>query len=375
MSTLLDYNQFEAVLQSRLEDRKQDELYRSLSISNSLIDFCSNDYLGLAEISSKKTEQQVSAKHGSTGSRLISGNTIEAENAEHYLAEFHGTEAALIFNCGYMANIGLLSCLAQKGDTYIVDELVHASIIDGIRLSHANHFKFKHNQLDSLEKKLRLAKGQIFVVVESLYSMDGDIAPLLEIVELCDKYKAQLIVDEAHALGIWGDDGKGFISQYELQNKVLAGIYTFGKALGRHGAAITGSATLKNYLINFARPFIYSTAMPPVAYSEIEQAYHLIPDAHRDHLKAMIAYFNVKASEYNKLKFIPSTSQIQSLIIGNKQKTKALAKHLLAKGIHAKAILSPTIKEGTERIRICLHSYNTAGEINLLLSEINTFLA
>ncbi|MEI9934479.1 MAG: aminotransferase class I/II-fold pyridoxal phosphate-dependent enzyme [Ferruginibacter sp.] len=161
-----------------------------------------------------------------------------------------------------MANVGLLSCIATKHDTFIADEYVHASMIDGMRLGLATRFKFKHNDIDDLEWKLIQAKGNKFVVIESIYSMDGDEAPLKAIIELCKQHDALLIVDEAHATGVFGNKGEGLVAHYNLQKEVYACIYTFGKALGLHGAVITGSAALRNYLINHARSFIYTTALP-----------------------------------------------------------------------------------------------------------------
>lgn len=361
---------FDSLLQAKLEKRKSEQLYRSLIISKNEIDFCSNDYLGFAKNGLSKSANEFET--GATGSRLISGNSIEAEEAEKKIAQFHSTEAALIFNCGYMANIGLFSTIAGKGDTFVIDANAHASIIDGIRLSNANKFRFRHNDLSDLEKKLRLAKGTKFVVVESIYSMDGDEAPLVKIVEICKKNKALLIVDEAHAIGVWGNNGAGLINKYKLQKDVFAGIFTFGKALGLHGAAIAGSNTLKNYLINFARPFIYTTALPPNSYVQIQKAYQLLPETERQPLFELIDYF--RNSVRKMTSFMDSRSQIQGIIIGDNARAKALENHLFAKGIYAKAILSPTVAKGSERLRISLHSFNTKNQVDLLLSEIKTFL-
>ena len=195
-------------LSQKLAERKSLHLLRQLTVeSDDWIDFSSNDYLGLAQstaIQNNANEiisQFNNVKNGSTGSRLIAGNTAYTESLEQKLASFHQAEAALIYNSGYNANVGLLSCLAGKNDTYISDELIHASMIDGMRLSYAKRFRFKHNDLADLEKKLNQASGNKFVVIESIYSMDGDCAPLEGIVALCEKYDAHLIVDEAHGIG------------------------------------------------------------------------------------------------------------------------------------------------------------------------------
>lgn len=365
---------FNRSLQIRLEERKRKDLYRELCIQDGKIDFCSNDYLGLARLASPDLQPGGLPGTGATGSRLISGHSEAAEKAEEIIAAFHSAEASLIFNCGYMANIGLLSSIGRKGDTFIVDANVHASIHDGIRLSHAGKYKFRHNDPDDLEKKIKKAQGNTFVVVESLYSMDGDRAPLPHIAEICARHKALLIVDEAHATGIWGENGKGLVSNYQLPNGVFACIHTFGKAMGLHGAAVTGSLVLKNYLINFGRSFIYSTALPPATYKQILNAYQLLPSVDRSPLFDLIDYFRGSIRDLKLQEFTDSQSQIQSLVIGSNTRAKALSEHLFQNGIHAKAILSPTVAPGTERIRICLHSFNTKHEVDLLLTEIRNFL-
>ena len=357
-----------------MNERKSNGLYRSLITCDDKIDFSSNDYLGLAKSNLQHKENHTVLKSGATGSRLISGNSIEALQAEDAVATFHHAEAALIFNCGYMANVGLFSSIATKGDTIISDEYIHASIIDGIRLSYASKCKFKHNDTADLEHKLQLAVGRKFVVVESLYSMDGDEAPLQLIVDLCEKYHALLIVDEAHATGVWGNNGEGFVCKYQLQHKVFACIYTFGKAIGLHGAAVTGSSTLRNYLINFARPFIYSTALPPGAYHLIQRVYKLLPQVNRQDLFGLIHHFKNSVKNVDSCVFIDSSTQIQGLAIGDNVKAKALSEYLFQEGFYAKAILSPTVPAGTERLRICLHSYNTIEEIDVLIRKVNQFL-
>jgi 8-amino-7-oxononanoate synthase len=359
-------------LQEKLNDRIQHGLYRKLNVYEDKIDFCSNDYLGFSKILSSENAQHIYIQNGATGSRLISGNSFLAEQTEQLIADFHGKESALIFNSGYSANLGLLSCLAQKGDTYIVDEYIHASIMDGARLSYANKYKFKHNNVVDLEKKLATAQGKKFVVVESIYSMDGDEAPLEAIVNVCEKYQAYLIVDEAHATGLYGPKGEGIVAANNLQDKVYAIIYTFGKALGLHGAAIVCNQILKEYLINFSRPFIYTTALPPSLYIQLQKAYQLLPQLDRKILFDLIYYFKQQLSQ-TTFKFIESQSQIQGLIVGNSKQAHELSNYLLQKGIYAKSIVSPTVAIGSERLRICLHMFNTKTDIDLLVQEINNF--
>ncbi len=368
-----EMNHLDTLLQVKLLARKDQHLYRSLIINDDRIDFCSNDYLGFVKSGILNDLAETGLSSGSTGSRLISGNSKEAEEAEKAIAKFHEAEAALIFSSGYMANIGLLSCLAGKGDTYIVDALAHASIMDGIRLSYADNYKFKHNDLEDLAKKLKHAKGNIFVVTESVYSMNGDLALLNEIAEICKVYNARMIVDEAHATGVWGERGEGFVNTSLLKERTCAVVHTFGKALGSFGAAITCSLTMKDYLINFARPFIYTTALPPYTYRQIHKAYELLPETDRSHLRALIQHFKDSVQAFPDMKFIDSGTQIQGIIIGDNYKTKVLSDHLYNRGIYAKTILSPTVPEGSERIRICLHSFNTNAQIDLLFQELNNF--
>jgi len=366
-------NSFDKFLQDKLDERKASGLLRSLVSYPDKIDFSSNDYLGFAKLPQLK-QSHTEQPSGATGSRLITGNPVIAEETEKIIAAFHDAEAALIFNSGYCANVGLFSCIAQKGDTLITDEFIHASIIDGARLSHANRYKFKHNDIADLEKKLKQATGKKIVTVESIYSMDGDEAPLKEIAAICKKYDAILIVDEAHAIGIFGDKGEGLVCKYNLQKEVYACIYTFGKALGLHGAVVTGSNTLRDYLINHARAFIYTTALPPLTYSQIQEAYKLLPTANRKILFELIDHYRSVVQIIKNITFIESNSSIQTIIIGDNNKTKELANHLVDKGFFAKAILSPTVATGTERLRICLHSFNTKEQIDLLLKEIESKL-
>ena len=257
-------------LSSKLEIRKQFNSLRSLQSSASLIDFASNDYLGFSQLESifNQTHQFVIehnfTQNGATGSRLISGNHPLYQLAEDYIAQFHQCESALIFNSGYDANVGFFSSVPQKGDLILYDELCHASIRDGIKLSNAKAYKFTHNDFEELEALIQRHKAaNIYVVTESVFSMDGDTPNLEELVNVCKKHNCYLVVDEAHALGVFGDKGEGLVQMLGLQEEVFARIMTFGKGLGCHGAAVLGSNELKQYLINFTRSFIYTTGLPP----------------------------------------------------------------------------------------------------------------
>ena len=361
-------------LQAKLDEKKAIGTLRTLVFRQQKIDFSSNDYFGFAQNGILNAIDAAHLPSGATGSRSITGNDALAEQTEQAIANFHQKQAALIFNTGYMANVGLFSSIAAKGDTFISDEYIHASIIDGMRLSYANRLRFKHNDLIDAEKKLQIATGKKIVVIESIYSMDGDEAPLKAMVALCKKYKAILIVDEAHATGIYGQNGQGLVHANGLQQEVYACIHTFGKAIGLHGAAITGSHVLRNFLINQARSFIYTTALPPQLYVQIQKAYQLLPNADRDKLNALIQYFKKASIAFPHIHFINSQSPIQGILIGDNFKATAIANHLINNGYFIKAILSPTVAIGKERLRICLHSFNTFEQIDGLLHEVAHFL-
>lgn len=363
-------------LASELEKRKQEGSLRKLTLPNNSIDFYSNDYLGLAqnqELIEKINEKNKTENHklGSTGSRLISGNSAYFEEVENDLAQIFESESTLIFNSGYMANVGVFSCLPKRGDTILYDELSHACIKDGMRLSFAEKFSFKHNDLNDLEKKLKRAKGQIFIATESVFSMDGDFAPLAKMAILSEKYNAQLIVDEAHSTGFFGKNGSGLVCHLGLSQKIPIRIHTFGKAMGTHGACITGPKILTSYLINFCRPFIYTTAMQFHNLVSIKMAFEQLaiePDL-QSKLYENITLFKNHLSP--KTKTIDSSSAIQVVLISGNEKVKHAALQIQKQGFMVKPILSPTVKKGGERLRICLHAYNTTSEINQLCVLLN----
>lgn len=372
-------NNIEAYILSKLKQREQDRNLRSLSTQKGAMDFHSNDYLGLvtngtlAAMIYERYGQNGST--GSTGSRLISGNSIEIEELEWKIAKFHKAAAALIFNSGYDANVGLLSSLIHRDTVVIYDELCHASIIDGIRLGLSNKkYKFRHNDVNDLEDRLeRLSnRCKTLVIVESVYSMDGDIAPLKDITNVCSRYCASIIVDEAHATGIFGNKGEGLVCALHLQDNVFARVHTFGKALGAHGAAVVGSQLLRNHLINFARSFIYTTALPGHSIQAIDCTYRYMDsdDFTNKHLHELIAYFRKEVNTTGLQEWIDSYSPIQALLLKDNNKCKEVAARLLDAGIMVKAILHPTVPKGMERLRVCLHSFNTASNIERLISIV-----
>ena len=347
-------------LTKKLEERRSTGSLRCLKELNG-VDFSSNDYLGFARNQNlidkiNKVYACTSQHMGSTGSRLLSGNSSFVEEIEIGLANFFKEETALLYNSGYAANTGLLSCIAQRKDTIIYDQLCHASIRDGIKLSNASNFGFKHNNLADLNKKLDAAIGEKFIIIESVYSMDGDLAPLKEIEKICKERGAYLIVDEAHSTGIYGENGEGMCVQAGIET--FARIHTFGKALGAHGACINGSKQLKEYLINFSRPFIYTTAMPLHSLVCIQEAINYLPKAieERAQLFKNIELYNLKMEDVGN-------SPIKTAIVPGNKEVKAVANSLQDQGFLVYPILSPTIPAGEERIRICLHAFNTEEEI------------
>jgi 8-amino-7-oxononanoate synthase len=353
----------EDFLDKKLQQRKEEDALRQLKTTAELVDFCSNDYLGLAQ----QLQAQPGLAHGATGSRLLAGNYSLIETTEAALARFHQSATALIFNSGYDANVGLLSCVAQRGDTILYDYLSHASIRDGIRLSFAQSHSFLHNNLTDLEKKLQQATGTVFVVTESVFSMDGDLAPLADISRLCQHYHAHLIVDEAHATGVMGPNGAGLVQQLQLHDACFARVHTFGKAVGCHGAAVLGSAALRNYLINFSRAFIYTTALPPASIAVVQQAYQLFPlmNEERTHLQRLIQLFQQTSIRYQKL---ISPSPIQAVVVPGNAAVKQVAQQLQQNGFDVRPILYPTVPKGAERLRIVLHAFNTTAQLQQLLA-------
>ena len=340
-----------------------------------LIDFSSNDYLGLARSSqlakSVFQECEMHLSHlnglGSTGSRLLTGNTVYAQELEEKIAEFHGYEAGLLFNCGYMANVGLLSAITNQESVIFYDAAVHASTHDGIRLSRAKAFPFRHNDLEHLAHRLKscFSRGDRFVCIESIYSTDGSMAPLTEICQLARKYQAHLIVDEAHAVGACGPKGRGLVAEHNLMDDVFAQVTTFGKALGTYGAIILGNQTLNKALINFANSFIYTTALPFQTLAAIKCSYDLFPemDQERHHLQKLIHIFRGSYPSY-------SLSHIQSVPIEGNEAVKQMAQCIAKQGFDVRPLMSPTVQRGHEVLRICLHAFNTEIELSQLIHNI-----
>lgn len=391
--------QFPKSLTHKLQQREANYALRKLPVATNLIDFASNDYIGFAhneELFDKTHHYLLSNNiktNGATGSRLISGNHNLYQVTEDFIANFHQSETALIFNSGYDANVGFFSSVPQRNDIILYDELCHASIRDGIQMSHAKSYKFEHNDIEDLERLILKQKviqsnncqteivevflNEIYIVTESVFSMDGDTPNLEELTNLCEKYNTNLVIDEAHALGVFGTQGEGMVQSLGLQDKVFARIMTFGKGLGCHGAAILGSSELKSYLVNFARSFIYTTGLSPHSVASILMAYQYLDTKPKEleQLKSNIVYFNQEKQQLGlKPLFVYSKSAIQCAVIPGNEKVKSIALQLQEKGFDVKAILSPTVPEGQERLRFCLHSYNSEKEISEVIRLLSIFV-
>ncbi|WP_026302711.1 aminotransferase class I/II-fold pyridoxal phosphate-dependent enzyme [Psychroflexus tropicus] len=369
---------FPESLKEKLSQRGRDNALRSLQQTyKDLIDFSSNDYLGfsfnqsISELVSEKLDTYKSTHKSATGSRLLTGNYPMIEDFESYLKGYYNSEAATVFNSGYDANLGLISAIGQRQDLILYDELCHASIRDGIQLSPAKAYKFKHNDLSDLEAKLSKFKDQfdsIYVVSEYVFSMDGDDSDPEALMSLCNRFQAFFILDEAHSIGV--------LNRYGIDNLCFtpfARVVTFGKAFGAHGAVVLGSNELKTYLINFAKSFVYTTA-PSQETTARNWASHLYLDQNAkafETLKSIIQYFKAEvSSKHLSSCFIDSNSAIQSCVIQGNTKVKSVSKHLQKEGFDVRPILSPTVPKGKERLRFCLHSFNTKTEISEILSKL-----
>ena len=369
-----------------IDQRKKEDAFRSLSLKNYIVDFYSNDYLGLAHNPQQREYAQAllfrePQYNGSTGSRLLSGNYPLIEKAEEQLAAFHQAPKGLIFNSGYDANVGIFSSIPLKGDVVLYDQYIHASIRDGLQLTNAQSFKFKHNSLEDLREKLERFSGKyttIYIATEAVFSMDGDIPNLKEMVALSKQYQAYLIVDEAHSVGVFGERGEGLCQQLGIADEVFLRLITFGKGIGAHGAIALAQEPVIDYLINFARSFIYTTAPSPESIASVMASYKLLPELkERKVLQERIAFFREKIPFFpstEQVYFMDSQSSIQGLIVKDTQRLRNLSSLLQTQGLGIKPIYAPTVPKGEERLRICLHSFNSQAEIEQLFSLITQWL-
>jgi 8-amino-7-oxononanoate synthase len=327
------------------------------------VSLSSNDYLGLAAHPRLKgaiaRALGEDAQVASTGSRLLTGNHERWERLESEFAAFMGVEAALYFSSGYAANIGLLTSILKPEDTVFSDASNHASLIDGIRLSRAGKVIIPHLDLNYLEDALRrnTGDGERVIVVESIFSMDGDRAPLKELAALCDRFKALLIVDEAHATGVEGVFGRGCVDAAGRTDRVLATVHTCGKALASMGAFVAGSRTLCEFLINHARPFMFTTALPPYCAAHVSEAVALAreAEAERVHLRQLSEYLRrrMRDAGYDVDR---CDSHIIPMIIGTNDTALRFASALTAAGFAVRAIRPPTVPAGSARLRLSMNA-------------------
>lgn len=353
-----NFNQY---MLDKIKLRQQNFNLRELSFYDHLTDFASNDYLGIA----KKYET------GSTGSRLISGNNQQIVDLEKKFSNLTSFDASLFFNSGFQANVGLIPALADRNTTIFYDELIHASLRDGVRLSDAKNFPFKHNDLQHLSERLAKIDGKKIVVVEAVYSMDGDSPDLIELLKITKMHNASIIVDEAHSFGLVGENGLGLVNKLNLNKEILATIYPLGKAVGSSGCFVSGSNLMKDFLINFCRSFIYSTAPSKTVVKEVDiQLSEISSFNRRAEILSLKKYFLLNLR--NDLQVVSGDeSAIVSIFYSDTISLKKIEGLLFEEGLFVKAILHPTVKKGEERLRICIHAFNTINELDLLLKILN----
>ena len=375
-----------------LAARQQEKLYRQrLTLSTAqgplvqlkgreFLNFSSNDYLGLANHPSVISAFQASAEQygvGAGASHLVVGHQQPHEQLELALAEFTGRERALLFSSGYMANLGVLKALLAKDDVIIQDKLNHASLIDGGLASGAQLLRYRHNDLDHLDQLLNKSvsankNARKILAVDGVFSMDGDIAPLDALADICDRYDVALMVDDAHGFGVVGEQGAGCSEHFCLDQKRLPIVMgTLGKAFGVSGAFVAGSHEMIDTLIQYSRTYIYTTALPSACAAAALQSLDIIKaqPERRQHLQDLITYFR-KAINDLDFNVLPSSTAIQPLIIGDSEKTLALSQALLKAGLLVTAIRPPTVPIGTARLRITLTAAHSFAQIDQLIDVL-----
>ncbi|MBO1511211.1 8-amino-7-oxononanoate synthase [Metabacillus bambusae] len=372
-------------LTQRIEKTKQAGLYRGVRTMSSAaqpkmvvngaeqIVFSSNNYLGLANdpiLVEKAVNTLQEFGLGSSGSRLTTGNTEWHEKLEQRIASFKKSEAALLFSSGYLANIGVLSSLPEKGDVLLSDQLNHASIIDGCRLSKAETVIYQHTDMNSLELKLKETQAYTrrFIVTDGVFSMDGTIAPLVQIMKLANRYDAYVIVDDAHATGVLGEEGKGTSEHFGVSPDVIIG--TLSKAIGVEGGFVTGSRVLVDFLLNHARTFIFQTAIPPVSCAAAYAAIDMI-EKDKEKRKHLLRMIKVIKGNLDAMGFIVygQDTPIIPVIIGDAETSVQFSKKLQENGIYAPAIRPPTVTDGKSRIRLTVTAAHTDSQIEHLLTS------
>ena len=378
------------LIRKELEEIKRRGLYRTLRRvegeqgptlmvdGREVLNLCSNNYLGLANHPALREAAKAAIDRygcGSVASRLISGNMTLHEALEEKIAALKGTEAALVFNSGFQANVGIIPALVGEGDAIFSDALNHASIIDGCRLSRAKAVIYPHCDVNRLEDELKKAPagGRKLIVTETLFSMDGDEAPLDRIVDLAERYRAMMMVDEAHATGIFGPNGAGVVAKLGLTERVFLQMGTLGKALGGFGAYVAGSRALRELLINRCRSFIFTTSLPPPVLATAIAAIDLL---YKEPQRRLTLWHNCRALKegLKRLGFSlgESQSQILPVLIGAAQKCMAFSERLLEEGVFAQGIRPPTVPPGTSRLRVTLMATHTHEHLHRALKAFET---
>lgn len=401
----------EAITATLSKRQSQSTLRRLTTNPPESVDFSSNDFLSLATskdlrhafLQELQSDPALSSHLGSGGSRLLDGNSNYAEKLEKDIAAFHNAETGLLCNSGFDANVGLFSCLPQSGDVIVYDEFIHASVHDGMRLSRAaKKVFFEHNNVGALQRvlrqcidedeRIRSGRRNVFIAVEGVYSMDGDVAPLQQIVALVKtllpKGNGHFIVDEAHSTGVFGPKGRGLVCQLGLESEVTIRLHTFGKAMACNGAILLCSPAIREYLVNYARPMIYTTFMSYPALAAIRASYDWLmgdkTEALARNLRLLIQTLHerllvMQASlhlppEHEHLIRSPIACPETPIFAVLSSEPKVLAAHCQRNGFVVRGIMSPTVPEGTERVRVCLHAGNTVEQIDGLVHTIQTWV-
>jgi 8-amino-7-oxononanoate synthase len=360
-----------------LDALKHDNRLRSLK-PRAGIDFSSNDYLALAGASRMRKAISAAVEAGTPigagGSRLLRGNCAEHESLEADATRFFGAEASIFFATGYIANFSVLTTLPQRGDLLVLDQLVHASVHEGARAGRAEFRHSTHNDANSVEDVIHTWRsqggtGRIWIVVESLYSMDGDFAPLDALAAIADRHDAFLMVDEAHATGVFGKRGRGLTAAYEGRENLIA-IHTCGKALGAAGALVTTTKLLRDFIVNRCRPFIFSTAPSPLMAVAVQEALSILRDEpeRQQRLVNLIDFAHREIGKYDGWRL--SGSQIMPFIVGDNARAMALAAALQARGFDIRGIRPPTVPPGTARLRISLTNNVDEGDVRAMLDAV-----
>ncbi len=375
-------------IEERLEDLRERGIYRKLRMISGpqgprvllngkpVLLLCSNNYLGLADhprVREAAAEAAMRWGVGAGASRLISGNMTIHRRLEESLAEFNGSEACVLFGSGYLANMGTIAALAGEGDVVFSDELNHASLIDGCRVSKARTFVYPHGDLDQLEWGLREAAGRgALIVTDGVFSMDGDIAPLPEIVELAQRYDVRVMVDEAHATGAVGPGGRGAVADAGLTDEVDIVVGTLGKALGSYGAYVCCDRTMAKYLVNTARTLVYSTALPPPAVAGGLAALELLCEQPQrvDRLRRNARVMADTLARAGVTLPAAAETQITPLVVGDAEETMEICEQLLSEGIFSQAIRPPTVPDGTARLRLTVMASHTKSELKIAAKAI-----